>query len=127
MHKHPIRTALGSTLERALALVPVAAFAATVAVGLFLASAGSATAGGIDIGRAGATVCAGCHGMDGIGVAPGFPNLAGQDALYLRSQLTAFREKTRTGGQSALMYGMAAGLSDEDIENLAAYFSSLAP
>ena len=120
-----IRSVTSDALDAALALVPAAAFAATVAAGLFVASAGTAAAGSIDIGRAGATVCAGCHGMDGIGVAPGFPNLAGQDELYLKAQLTAFREKTRTGGQSALMYAMAAGLSDEDIANLAAYFSSL--
>jgi len=84
-------------------------------------------AGDIDIGKAGATVCAGCHGMDGKSVAPGFPNLAGQDYVYLKNQLTNFREKTRTGGQAAIMYGMAAGLSDEDIENLSKYFSSLKP
>jgi len=92
---------------------------------LLLAASTTAGAGSIDIGRAGATVCAGCHGMDGMSVAPGFPNLAGQDETYLVAQLTAFRERTRTGGQSVLMYGMAAGLDDEDIANLAAYFASL--
>jgi len=84
-----------------------------------------AYAGDIDIGKAGATVCAGCHGLHGESTAPGFPNLAGQDFLYLKNQLINFRNKSRTGGQSAVMYGMAAGLSDEDIENLATYFSSL--
>ena len=103
-----------------------------IATALALAAASAAlprlaTAGGVDVDRAGATLCAGCHGMNGIGVAPGFPNLAGQDETYLAAQLTAFREKTRTGGQSALMYGMAAGLSDEDIARLAAYFASLDP
>lgn len=87
----------------------------------------SSFAGDIDIGKAGATVCAGCHGMDGKSVAPGFPNLAGQDLTYLKNQLKNFRDKTRTGGQSAIMVGMAAGLSDEDINNLAMYFSSLKP
>jgi len=84
-------------------------------------------AGNIDVGRTGATVCAGCHGLDGKSVSPGFPNLAGQDIVYLKNQLINYRNKTRTGGQSALMYGMAAGLSDTDIDNLAAYFSSLEP
>lgn len=82
-------------------------------------------AGDIDIGKAGATVCAGCHGLDGISTTPSFPNLAGQKMAYLVNQLIAFREQTRTGGQSAIMYGMAAGLSDKDIDNLASYFSSL--
>lgn len=84
-------------------------------------------AGEIDVGKAGATVCAGCHGIDGKSTAPGFPNLAGQDVVYLKNQLINFRNKSRTGGQAALMYGMVAGLSDEDIENLATYFSSLKP
>jgi cytochrome c553 len=84
-------------------------------------------AGDIDIGKAGATVCAGCHGMDGKAVAPGFPNLAGQDVTYLKNQLINFRDKSRTGGQAVIMYGMAAGLSDTDIDNLATYFSSLKP
>lgn len=84
-------------------------------------------AGDIDVGRAGATVCAGCHGLDGKSTTPGFPNLAGQDETYLKNQLIAFRDKSRTGGQAVIMYGMAAGLSDQDIENLAGYFSSLKP
>ena len=94
-------------------------------ISLFASS--SVLAGDIDIGKAGATVCAGCHGMDGKSVTPGFPNLAGQDLVYLKNQLINFREKKRTGGQAAIMYGMAAGLSDEDIDNLAMYFSSLKP
>jgi len=39
--------------------------------------------------------------------------------------LKAFRGKTRTGGQAAMMYGMAGALSDTDIANLAAYYSAL--
>jgi len=84
-------------------------------------------AGDIDVGKAGATVCAGCHGLDGKSTAPGFPNLAGQDYKYLKAQIENFRNKSRTGGQAALMYGMVAGLSDTDIDNLAMYFSSLNP
>jgi len=84
-------------------------------------------AGDIDVGKAGATVCAGCHGLDGKSTAPGFPNLAGQDYKYLKTQIENFRNKSRTGGQAALMYGMVAGLSDTDIDNLATYFSSLNP
>lgn len=97
--------------------------ATLIAAGLLLSSA--SMAGEIDIADAGATVCAGCHGMDGKSVAPGFPSLAGQDFLYLKNQLINFRNKTRTGGQSVLMYGMVQGLSDDDIDKLATYFSSL--
>jgi len=53
--------------------------------------------------------------------------LAGQDKVYLVRQLKNFRDKSRTGGQAVIMYGMAGGLSDTDIDNLAAYFSSLKP
>ncbi len=95
-------------------------------LGVLLLS-GPAFAGDIDVGKAGATVCAGCHGIDGKSTAPGFPNLAGQDFLYLKNQLINFRNKSRTGGQAAVMYGMVSGLSDEDIDNLATYFSSLNP
>ena len=54
-----------------------------------------------------ATVCAGCHGIDGKSTTPGFPNLAGQDFIYLKNQLINFRNKSRTGGQAAVMYGLS--------------------
>lgn len=82
-------------------------------------------AGDAAAGKAKAMVCAGCHGADGKAVAPIYPNLAGQNAAYLEASLKAFRSKERTGGQAVIMYGMAAGLSDDDIANLAAYFSGL--
>lgn len=94
---------------------------------LSLVASAPVFAGDIDVGRAGATVCAGCHGLDGKSSTPGFPNLAGQDLTYLKNQLKNFRDKSRTGGQAVIMYGMAAGLSDQDIDNLATYFSSLNP
>jgi len=70
------------------------------------------------------SVCAGCHGPKGISAAGTFPNLAGQKEDYLASALRAYRDKTRT---APIMNNMAAGLKDEDIANLAAYFSSLKP
>lgn len=71
-----------------------------------------------------AAVCAGCHGAKGISAAGIYPNLAGQKADYLAAQLKAFREKTRA---NPVMAPMAAGLKDEDISALAAYYSSLKP
>ncbi|WP_084684851.1 c-type cytochrome [Methylohalobius crimeensis] len=69
--------------------------------------------------------CAGCHGANGISPeGTSYPNLAGQKEVYLSQALTAYREKSR---EVSLMNGMAASLSDEDIANLAAYFSSLSP
>lgn len=85
----------------------------------------SAQAGDAAAGKAKAAMCAGCHGANGVAVMPNYPNLAGQNAPYLESALKAYRDGQRSEGQAAIMKGMAASLSDEDISNLAAYFSSL--
>jgi len=97
----------------------------TILISLCLLFSLPAMAGDIAKGKASSMVCSGCHGADGKAVIPGFPNLAGQDKQYLTDQLKNFRNKSRTGGQANIMYGMAINLSDADIDNLAAYFSSL--
>ena len=86
------------------------------------ASASAAFAGDAAAGKAKAAACAGCHGANGVSVAPTYPNLAGQKEAYIVKQLKAFKSKTRT---DPTMNAMAAPLSDTDIANLAAYFSSL--
>lgn len=78
--------------------------------------------GNINAGKARAGNCAGCHGANGISNNPAWPNLAGQKAQYLEKQLKMFRDGKR---QDALMSPMAKPLSDADIKNLAAYYSSL--
>lgn len=84
---------------------------------------GAFAAGDIEAGKQKANMmCTACHGADGIGAAPIWPNLAGQKAAYLEKQLKAFRDGTRTDPS---MDAMAKMLSDEDIANLAAYYSSL--
>jgi len=87
-----------------------------------LAGASAAVAADLAAGKAKAASCAGCHGVDGISNNPLWPNLAGQKAPYLMKQLKAFRAGTR---QDPMMSAMARPLSDADIENLAAYYSSL--
>ncbi len=77
-------------------------------------------------GRAGrgqekAGACAACHGEAGISTAPNWPNLAGQHRDYLEHALTRYREKAR---QDAVMQGQVAALSDQDIGDLAAYYSA---
>ena len=62
---------------------------------------------------------------EGIAIMPVYPNLAGQNAEYLVSALKAYRDKQRQGGMAAIMQMQANNLSDEDIANLAAYYSSL--
>lgn len=68
-------------------------------------------------------VCVACHGQDGHGTAPMYPHLAGQNAAYLENALKAYRAGERKGGMSAVMTPMAAALSDEDIVDLAEYYS----
>lgn len=73
-------------------------------------------------GKTKASACAGCHGPEGNSANPQYPNLAGQQADYLKNQLNAFKEGSRN---NPVMSGMAKNLSDNDIANLAAYFSGV--
>lgn len=95
------------------ALILSLALAGTVSTG--------AMAADIEAGKAKSAVCAACHGANGHSVNPMWPNLAGQQDQYLIKQIKAFRDGTRT---DPTMSPMAAGLTDADVENLAAYFSS---
>ena len=68
-----------------------------------------------------AEVCAACHGPDGNSPVADFPRLAGQYEDYLVASLKKYKTGKRT---NPIMAGMAATLSDEDVKNVAAYFSS---
>ena len=76
-------------------------------------------------GKAKAAVCASCHGASGVATVPSYPNLAGQNEPYLVSALKAYRDKQRNGGMAAIMQMQAASLTDDDINNIAAYYASL--
>ena len=76
----------------------------------------------INAGKIKSAMCAGCHGTKGISAIPAYPNLAGQNTQYLEKQLKAFRAGNR---KDPVMAPMAKALSDSDIANLSAYFSSL--
>lgn len=91
---------------------------------LLLVFASPTQAGDPELGKAKSAVCVACHGTDGISPNPQWPNLAGQKDQYLILSLKAYRDGDR---QNALMSPIAQGLSDEDIENLAAYYASLDP
>ncbi|MGY5749344.1 c-type cytochrome [Vibrio antiquarius] len=71
--------------------------------------------------------CAGCHGINGISPVDSNPNLAGQKKAYIEYALKAYRGQQRAGGKAIIMYGNAAGLTDQEIEALAIYFSSQQP
>lgn len=69
-------------------------------------------------------MCAACHGADGNSAAPENPKLAGQHPEYLAKQLAEFKSGKRA---NAVMGGMAAALSDEDMKNISAWLSSQKP
>jgi cytochrome c553 len=74
-------------------------------------------------GRAKAeSVCAVCHGVDGLAKIPEAPNLAGQNENYLIAQLQAFKAGDR---KNEMMSLVIQNLSDADIENLSAYYSAI--
>jgi cytochrome c553 len=90
-----------------------------------LVLAADVMAGDAAAGKAKAGVCSACHGAAGKAAVPNYPNLAGQNKAYLVSALKAYKNKDRNGGMAAIMQGQAAALSDQDIENLAEYYSTL--
>ncbi len=71
-------------------------------------------------------VCAACHGPDGNSPLAANPSLAGQHAEYIYKQLSNFKSKDGKPAErnNAVMAGMAAPLSDDDMKNVAAYYSS---
>jgi cytochrome c553 len=73
--------------------------------------------------KAGQT-CVACHGNDGVGIMPEYPNLAGQHADYIEQALKSYRAGQR---KNAVMGGMASALTDQDIKELAQYYSSQRP
>ncbi|MFT7527872.1 MAG: cytochrome c553 [Arenicella sp.] len=94
-----------------------------IVVGLMIFSNGTVQAAGdASAGQGKAAVCGACHGAKGISSIPINPNLAGQVPGYIAAQLKAFKSGERA---NAIMAGQAAGLSDEDMANLDAYYASL--
>lgn len=99
---------------------------------MFLGLSASATAAGDpEAGESKAAVCAACHGADGNSIIEANPKLAGQHANYLVKQLAEFKLAAETGGEEGrydpVMTGMAAPLSQQDMLDLAAYYSSQEP
>ena len=89
---------------------------------LGLACVPSTAAADAVAGKGKAGMCAVCHGLDGIAKQPDAANLAGESTFYLTRQLEAFRSGERKHEQMSII---AQGLSDEDIADLAGWYSSL--
>mgnify|MGYP000054788504 FL=1 len=92
--------------------------AAALALGTTLAQAGGDPA----LGKEKATTCIACHGETGVSAIPIYPHIGGQYEDYLLHALKAYKSGER---KNAVMQGMVAPLSEEDLENLAAYYASL--
>ena len=106
---HPHRPRCGAALAALAALA-------------FAVAAPPAPAADAVAGRAKAQACQVCHGPLGMSVAPDAPNLAGQPAAYLAAQLRAYQSGKR---EHEVMSLMAKPLSAAEIDNLAAWFSSI--
>lgn len=96
---------------------------------LFLVSTAMVQAkGDAEAGKTKSLVCAACHGTDGNSAIPMNPKLAGQHQGYLVKQLQEFKLASQTGGQegrnNAIMNGQAMMLSEQDMVDISAYFSS---
>lgn len=94
------------------------------ALGALLAVTTAQAAGDASKAAAAAQVCAACHGADGNSMIPMYPKLAGQHPEYINKQLQNFKSGDR---KNAIMAGMVATLTPEDMENLAAYFATQTP
>ncbi len=81
-------------------------------------------AGDAEAGKAKSATCAGCHGADGNSMVPTFPSLAGQHPAYIVKQLSNFKAGERN---DPVMSPMAMPLSEQDMQDLAAYFSAQTP
>jgi cytochrome c553 len=97
-------------------LLSAALLGGAIALGSSVAVAGNAAAG-----KEKAKACAACHGADGNSASADFPRLAGQHADYLVKSLQGYKSGTR---KNPVMAPMGANLSQRDMEDLAAFFSS---
>jgi cytochrome c553 len=79
--------------------------------------------GSAEAGKTKAVTCAACHGPDGNSANPQWPSIAGQNAPYIVKQLQAYKDGTRS---NVLMSGQAAALSDEDMRDLAVFYTEQA-
>lgn len=96
-------------------------FLAAFAGASLILSGAAGAAGDAAAGKAKSAVCAACHGVDGNSSNPLWPNLAGQHAAYTVKQLKSFKSGAR---KDPVMAPMAVPLSEQDMENLAAFFAS---
>ena len=100
---------------------------AFVCLGLAFANTTAAAetlVGSADAGSTKAAVCTACHGVNGNSANPEWPNLAGQNAAYVREQLAMFKARKRI---NEIMFPIVKDLSEQDFADVAAYFAAQTP
>ncbi|AYQ86587.1 MULTISPECIES: c-type cytochrome [Burkholderia] len=101
---------------------------ALLALACLGAAGGAQAVGNPAQGQARFGACVACHGANGsLPTSPAFPKIGGQNAAYLAAALHAYKSGQRNGGTAQMMQPMARGLSDQDIDDLAAYIATLGP
>lgn len=96
-----------------------------LATGTAIAAEEAALHGDAAAGQTKAATCTACHGLNGVSTAnPEWPSLAGQNAVYLRDQITRFRDGKRI---NVLMQPTVQDLTDQDIADLAAFYATQTP
>ena len=117
-----MRSDLSPQAGRGVIAYPKALVCLFASVCLLVATGSVCSAGDVKAGRAKALMCQACHGLDGLSKVPDAPNIAGQTEPYIVAQLQAYKSGLR---KNDAMSVVAPSLSDQDIEDLAAYFSAI--
>jgi len=98
----------------------VLATAVVLGIGLVSVEVHALDRGDPERGKQLSAACVACHDADGNSSNPQFPRIAGQHADYMVQALKAYKSGAR---KNAIMAGIVTGLSEQDMEDLAAYFS----
>ena len=119
--RHPL-PGDGERIEKEMLRKWVHAVAALAVAALLVAAANRAAAQDTAAGRQKALQCQGCHGLDGRAKIPGAPHIGGQVKEYLAKSMRDYKSGAR---KDEVMGVVVRQLSDQDIEDLAAYYAGL--
>ncbi|MGF1695194.1 cytochrome c [Vibrio kyushuensis] len=81
------------------------------------------TFGDPELGKRKSPSCIFCHGSNGASTNPSYPNIQGQDSLYLFNAMKAYQNGERTGPLAEMMQAQLQRLNDQDLKDVASYFS----
>jgi cytochrome c553 len=110
-------------IESRFSLSLAAAFVC-MSLGIANIAAADTIVGSTEAGSTKAAVCTACHGVNGNSVNPEWPNLAGQNAAYVREQLSMFKARKRI---NEIMFPIVKDMSEQDFADVAAFFAAQTP